>query len=152
MYSVLYLTVPVLQKPSRVLLSLHYGSCPLPDWWLWAKIMKRHQKSPAHQPKTKLWWLICNVPGIPRISLFINSYYENVENIQTLLDNDFSRPKDVSEPWLYLSRHFAWVIPDIFSLWKWSRRLHKLSLSFYCHHPSCNSQEETSKWMPLYSF
>lgn len=77
-----FVVVSVLQKPSWFLAS-HSCSCPLLDWWLRAKVMKKkktHEKSPVHRPKKSCDDSFVKVPGIPGINLFINNDYETVEN------------------------------------------------------------------------
>lgn len=116
--------------------SLHYSSCPLLDWWLRAQLMKQHQESPGAPTQNRAVTAHLQHPRDPRRSLFINSFSETAEK-----NNKKALPIMTSSSY---STYFQSV--------EWSSRWHKVSLSFGCHHPSCSSQEETTKWMPLYSF
>lgn len=156
--SVSYLIVLVLQKtitiPSFWPLS-HRSPCLLqlstPGLMTESKSNETTWEKPSAPTQKSCDGSFVKVPGIPRISLFINNYYETGENNTRpfLIMTCLSLKRFLNRS--FILSHLALVFPDISSLWKWSRRLHKLSLSFYCHHLSCNSQEGTSKWMPLYS-
>lgn len=116
--------------------------CPLLDRWVRAKAMKWHQKSLMHW--NKRWWLIYKKS---QGSLELICSLTTIMKPGTLLS-----PERFLNCSFILSHHLILVFLDISSLWwKWSRRLCSLSLLFYCHHLSCNSQEGSPKWMPLYS-
>lgn len=72
---------------------------------------------------------ICNgsfakVPGIPRIGLFINSYYETGENNTRpfLITTSLSLKRFLSRSFI-LSHHLALAFPDISSLWKMEQEI-----------------------------